>query len=49
MRERIEHTEHRRPSFTRGAVAPLADATPTDRPVAERPAESPGFAGTSRS
>jgi len=49
MRERIEHTEHRRPSFTKGTTAPRTEPTPDDRSIAERPAASAGYAGSSRS
>ena len=53
MRERIEHTEHRRPAFSKSATSPRTDPTPDDRPAAERPAASSGaerrYAGTSRS
>jgi hypothetical protein len=49
MRERIEHTEHRRPSFSTSTTAPRTDSTLEDRPVAERPTAAPGSAGTSRS
>jgi hypothetical protein len=54
MRERIEHTEHRRTStLSTSATSPRADSTPDDGPVAEGPDESAGaerrLAGTSRS
>jgi len=52
MRERIEHTEHRRPAFSPGTPASRADETPDDRPVADRPAVAAGgdgrYARTSR-